>query len=317
MKKYETLKAVVILQAVSMIALAGFVIWYLWPQSNDNEAQLPTQDLSKANAEDEVVAVIAEHNITKQQLVDELLLLYGNQTLQNILEHYAIQLAAQDNNIIVTEAEVEEQLAIRAQHYDSVEQYVQVMTEQVGILPDRLYQDIEDELLLQKIAIKDIFITDGEIEAYLADYPDFYANRYALGLEWIVVEDQELAKKLLNRIQAGEAFNMLAAQYSIDEYTAESGGKLGLIDEDDIFYPEAIRAAARRLEVGSVTGPIIVDNGYALIKLVEKRVVHAVTEQQRVELARKQLALEKADSLDQLLQRLTNAYGSLITKQKL
>jgi len=317
MKKYETLKAIVILQAVSMIALAGFVIWYLWPSTTDDEAVSPTQDQNKANAEDEVVAVIGGQKITRQQLLDELLLLHGDETLQNMLEHLAIQLAAKEYNIYVSDKEIHEQLEIRAEHYESVEQYLKVMTEQVGILPAKLYQDIEDELLLIKIAIKDIKISDKDIQAYLDERPDSYTSRYTFGLEWIVVDELTLANDLLQKLEQGESFNVLAQQYSTDQYTASNGGKLGFIEEEDSFYPKQLREAATSLEVGSVAGPILLDQGYVLIKLVEKRAVKYIDPERREKLVRQQLALEQADSLDDVLTRLVTKYGSLIKKQKL
>lgn len=317
MKKYETLKAIVILQAVSMIALAGFVIWHMWPNAGDDEAILPAHDLSKANAEDEVVAVIAEQKITKKQLVDELLLLHGDETLQSMLEHYAIQFASKEYNIVVTKQEVHEQLTILAEHYDSVEQYIKLMTEQVGILPSKLYQNIENELLLTKIAIKDISVSDEEVQAYLADHPNAFASHYALGLEWIVLDNNEQAHELLDRIADGESFQALAIAYSLDDYTSANGGKLGLIDEDDPFYPKVLRETASALEVGSVAGPIRLEKGYAIVKLVEKKVVKYIEQNDREQLVRQQLALNQADSLDQVLQRLINQYGSAIKKQNL
>lgn len=317
MKKYETLKAIVILQAVSMIALAGFVVWYLWPSTKDDEVISPIHDLSKANAEDEVVAVIAEQNITKQQLVDELLLSYGDQTLQNMLEHYAIQYASEEYNIDLTEQEIQDELAIRANHYESVEQYMKVMTEQVGILPQKLYQDIKDELLLTKIAIKDITISDDEVMAYIVKNPESHANRYTLGVEWILVDNEQEAVELLSQLEEGASFGSLALNYSIDEYTANNGGKMGLIDADDELYPEQLRQAALALNVGSVAGPIAIEDNFAIIRVTEKRMIKHVSDDQRRKLVREQLALEQADSLEQVLQRLVNRYNSLIKKQNL
>lgn len=317
MKKYETLKAIVILQAVSMIALAGFVIWYLWPSPKNDEAISPIHDLSKANAEDEVVAVIAEQNITRQQLVDELLLNYGDQTLQSMLEHYAIQYASEEYNIVVTEQEIQDELASRADHYESIDAYMKVMTEQVGILPDKLFKDIKDELLLAKIAIKDISVSDDEVIAYIADHPEAYANRYTLGIEWILVEDEQEAAKLLSHLQEGASFANLALNYSVDEYTASHGGKMGLVDADDELYPKELREAALALNVGSMAGPIAVEDKFAIIHLTEKRLIKQVSEEQRMRLVREQLALAQADSLEQVLQRLVNRYHSLIKKQNL
>ena len=74
---------------------------------------------------------------------------------------------------------------------------------------------------------------------------------------------EEVQKKL----QAGEAFESLAKQYSDDPGSAESGGDLGMF-EQGMMVPE-FDEAVFSMKVGEVSEPVRTEFGYHLIKLVD------------------------------------------------
>ena len=51
----------------------------------------------------------------------------------------------------------------------------------------------------------------------------------------IEVASKDEAERVMDRLEDGEAFADLAAQVSLDEYTREDGGQIGLVEEDDPF----------------------------------------------------------------------------------
>lgn len=317
MKKYETLKVIVILQAVSMIALAGFTIWSLWPSSKYEQTKNHSsliQDSSKANAADEVVAVIADRNITRQQLIDELLKHYGDQTLEQMLEHYAIQLATEEYQIIVTEQEIEEAIQEQAAGYESVEQYMQVMNEQLGLSSAQVYMKVKDELLLEQIAIKDIEVTEQEKQQFIDEHEELLQDKALLGISWIVVDTIEKANQLLQLLAEGESFEELAKIHSIDSFTAANGGKLGLIEQGDPFYTKEMLELASTLQVGDIAGPIQVDAGYCIFYLTDKQMANGRNEEQIERYVYKHVALSKAEPLPTVLSQLLNQYESKIKK---
>ncbi|MEM1107372.1 MAG: peptidylprolyl isomerase [Planctomycetota bacterium] len=67
----------------------------------------------------------------------------------------------------------------------------------------------------------------------------------------------------------GEPFGEVAALESTDASAAQ-GGLLSPIRPEDTSYPEAIRQAVDRLDVGEVSPPVAIDGGFALLKLEEK-----------------------------------------------
>ena len=317
MRKYETLKVIVILQAVSMIALAGFTIWSLWPSSESNEADHHSslmQDSSKANAADEVVAVIADQKITRQQLIEELMKLYGDRILEQMLEHYAIQIASKEYQITVTDNELEEAVRERAAGYESVEQYLQVMKDQLGLSQAQIYTQVTDELLLEKIAIKDIEVSEQEIKQYIHEHEEIFKARSRLGLSWIVVETIDKANQLMQLIGKGDSFSELAVKHSTDSFTASNGGKLGMIEQDDPFYSQSMLELASSLQVGDVAGPIEVDEGLAIIYLTDRQTEKAMDKHEIERYAHKQVALLKAEPLNDVLNKLLSQYKSGIKK---
>lgn len=76
-------------------------------------------------------------------------------------------------------------------------------------------------------------------------------------------------REAYSRLQAGEAFEDLAAEYS-DDPSGKNGGDLGFLRPEDLREP-TFAAAATALEVGEVSEPVLTAYGYHLIRVAEKR----------------------------------------------
>ncbi len=78
---------------------------------------------------------------------------------------------------------------------------------------------------------------------------------------------RELADTLTKKIAAGEDFAKLAAQYSDDLGSKNSGGELGV--SDGTVFPAEFEQALAALAPGQVSAPIQVDGGFELLKLID------------------------------------------------
>jgi peptidyl-prolyl cis-trans isomerase C len=84
----------------------------------------------------------------------------------------------------------------------------------------------------------------------------------------ILVSSEDEANDIAGRLAAGEAFEELAAQYSLDG-SKEQGGDLGFFTAEEMVDP--FSEAAFALEVGEVSEPVQTQFGWHLIKLEDRR----------------------------------------------
>jgi len=95
--------------------------------------------------------------------------------------------------------------------------------------------------------------------------------------------DAALLSEINGKLEAGQAFDALAKEYSEDVGSADFGGDLGYTSGDT--FPEAFEAALAALQVGEVSAPIETESGTHLIKLldIQQQSVDFDTERGRIE----------------------------------
>jgi len=80
----------------------------------------------------------------------------------------------------------------------------------------------------------------------------------------ILVNSQEKAQEILNKIKQGASFEQMAKEYSLDKASGKIGGDLGIFRRGDL-NPE-FEKAAFTLEVGQISGIVKTQLGYHIIK---------------------------------------------------
>ena len=108
--------------------------------------------------------------------------------------------------------------------------------------------------------------------------------------------EAEAVKKLL---ATGASFEALAMERSTDAATRFNGGDLGYFTSD--VMPEAYEAALKTAKVGEIVGPFQVDEGWALVKVEDRRSEQPIT----LEAARPQIVrFLTYDQIRDLLEKL-------------
>ena len=129
------------------------------------------------------------------------------------------------------------------------------------------------EIFLEDIK-QEVFIGEEEIEIeykeYLEDF-NYSITRSASHL-MIKITDEfkkeqavSIANSLLKKIQTGEKFEDLVAQYSEDEGTKDLEGDLGV--SDGTLFPQEFESVLLNLKPGEVSDPVALDSSVHLLKL--------------------------------------------------
>ena len=86
----------------------------------------------------------------------------------------------------------------------------------------------------------------------------------------ILVTDEAKAAELIQKIQAGEAFDALAKEFSQHSESRENGGNIGFVARGD--QPSvAIEAAVFASPVGLIAQPVKSDFGFHVVEILEKK----------------------------------------------
>lgn len=115
--------------------------------------------------------------------------------------------------------------------------------------------------------------SDDEIRVFLADNPEFAVTPAMIEPSHILLETEEEARAVRERVLAGEDFADLAEELSIEPAAKQTRGYLAAQGEIAVNAPgwdPAFMAAAAAMEVGEISEPVQTQLGWHLIILHSK-----------------------------------------------
>jgi foldase protein PrsA len=240
------------------------------------------------NNDSEVIVETDAGDITKEELYQEMKGQVGESALQQILYRKVLS-----DKYEVTDEELDAAVNdMKEQFGDNFELVLQQnQLEDEAALRDLL----KDQLLIEKAALKDVEVTDEEVQAKYDEYqPEIRASH-------ILVEDEATAKEVKEKLEGGADFAELAKEYSTDTVSAEQGGDLDFFGPG-VMVPE-FEEAAYALEVNEISEPVQTQHGWHIIKVTEKKEKEPLEEMK--EDLEKEIKLSKVDAtkLQQTLQQ--------------
>ena len=254
------------------------------------------------------IATIGERSITLGEFYRYAGDYYGSSILKQMINEIVLDMEAERLGIEVGDDEIERELINMQQGYQSEEEFYRVMREQLGMDRDALKRDVRYTLLLEKIALHNVDITDEEFQQYLDEHPEEAMAGVRLHIRQIIVPSRDEAEQVLQQLQQGTPFEALAVAYADDAMFPE--GDLGWIEWDDPFVPAEMLEQAHRMNPGEIS-PIIglSDGTFAIIKLQERQELSREERERRLEAMRKELQLSRAPNMQDLLVQLRIKYG--------
>lgn len=227
---------------------------------------------------------------------------YRKTYLEDIIMRKLMEEEVVKKNITLTDEQKDE---IFNEHYQyflsqnqlTEEQFASILTMQgIGSLADykKLFMEQNEMLLLinelQNSIVNSVEVSDAEIEKYYNENKDRFTVEEQVEASHILVEDEETAKEILNKLNNGSDFAELAKEYSLDG-SASRGGNLGFFPRGRMVKP--FEEAAFALQVGEISEPVKTDFGYHIIKVTDRQEAKTLSLEESKEDIRSTLLYQK------------------------
>lgn len=235
----------------------------------------------------ETVAEIGNKTISRQEWLSELEERYGEETLRDLVDQEVVLQMADDYKIKVSDKAIERELNIYKAMYSSGENGPKS--------EDKWKQQIKYSLLLEELLTKDVKVSEDDMKAFYEQNKSLFDLPASYHVSQIVVETKKEADAAVKELKAGSSFDVLAMERSIDEFSANQGGDIGFINEEDERVDPQVVEAAKTLKPKKWTGPVKLENGYAIVYLHEKLEGKKYDFKEVKNQIRRQMALEQMD----------------------
>jgi len=191
-----------------------------------------------------------------------------------------------------------------------------------------LLQDMERKLLAQKVVEQElgskINITPSDVDTYYQAHQAEYVQPERAHISHILVETEDEVSKVLERLNAGEAFDTLAQELSQDTATKEAGGavEVWITKDAPIAALPGAKDAADLIfstEAGTVIQqPIASDKGFHVVLVRERE----AERQRSIEEVRQQVyqalrSQKEGEVQEKLLNELRDTYDVVIHQSAL
>ncbi|HPF44516.1 MAG TPA: peptidylprolyl isomerase [Syntrophomonadaceae bacterium] len=251
MFQQENLKKYLIVLSVLVLLLAGTLAYVL----------------IRSGGKGDVVARVDGQPVSKDELYELMVQSNGQAALDSLISQKLVELEAKEQNITATDAEVQKELDEVAEYYGGLDVFEQSLKTYNLTLED-VKEDLAVQVKLEKLMKLKINVTDKEIQEYFTANKELYDVEEQVKASHILVDTEEKAQEIRQKLEAGGDFAELAKTNSQDTTNKDQGGDLGTISRGQMV--EEFEEAAFSLPVGEISQPVKTEYGYHIIKVTEK-----------------------------------------------
>jgi parvulin-like peptidyl-prolyl isomerase len=209
----------------------------------------------------QVLAVVNNEPIGRQELAQECLTHYGKEVLEAMVNKYLIVQYCQQQGVVITKDEVNAEMERTAKKFKiTIDQWLKMLEQERGIDADQYANDIVwPTLALKKLAGPRLQPTDQDLqEAFETQYGEAVKARI------IIVKDLATAKRVAAQAKSDpERFSALAVSNSIDA-SASANGMIPPIRRH--VGDQQIEQWAFHLQQGEISDPIPYQGQFVILK---------------------------------------------------
>jgi peptidyl-prolyl cis-trans isomerase C len=196
--------------------------------------------------------------------------------INQLIEKEILVSEAKKLGIVVSEAEINEQIKKVFGEYPNSDAFVTRMKEE-NVDPETWKKEIEYQIMLDKlvkaVAGNNITVTPEEVQKYYTDHQADYNSPTRVEALQIMVETREQAQTILDQIKGGTDFSTLAKTYSTSP-DSEKGGDLGYFSQEEMppFF-----AVVFTMKPGDLSDVVESEYGFHIFKVIDRKEARLIT----------------------------------------
>jgi len=190
-----------------------------------------------------------------------------NAIVRSLVEQTEFEIAAEELEVEVTDADVEKRLKeLKEQFFEGDQEKYEAELEKQGLTDAQVRADVRTRLLSERIfeeVTKDVKVADQEIQAYYDENKAQFETPASRDVRHILVKQKARADDLYRQLRQGGDFAALAKRYSQDPASKAEGGKFTA--QQGATVPEFDKTAFA-LDTGELSPPIKTQFGWHIIE---------------------------------------------------
>lgn len=223
--------------------------------------------ITACSSDKEIIAKVDDEEITKDELYDLLVEQNGAQVLDGLIAEKIVDAEAKKEGIEVTDEEIEEEIEKIKEESGGEEGFNQLL-QYYGYDQEEFEENIATNIKIKKLVGDDISISDEEMEEYFEQNKEQFGQEEQVRARHILVEDEDEAQDIQDKLANGEDFEELAKEHSKDG-SSQAGGDLGFFPRGQMV--KEFEEVAFTLDTDEISDIVETEHGYHIIKVEEKK----------------------------------------------
>lgn len=205
-------------------------------------------------------------NVSKGQLDAKLEKMpMAKELLKTMVQQSLVFQYAKDNNINVTDAQIDAKIAEIKQRLS--DQQLEDALKQQGMTDQDLRDLMREQIIVTTAVDKQINLTQSQMQDYLNKNHALLDQQKQVRARHILVSTQATANMIEAKLKSGGDFAALAKQYSSDPGTKDKGGELGFFAQGAMV--KEFSDAAFSMKPGQISAPVHSPYGWHIIQVEE------------------------------------------------